>query len=145
MSNMKGPAATLAAMLVVMAIAAPPAQARSPVPIVAHENLAITTGSGRTPAEEDVKKAITAAAATTKYPWSVTAGEAGTLVATAVVRGKHTVSVNIKYSATHYSVSYRDSINMKYKVADGVAKIHPFYNDWVQELIDAINAELKRL
>jgi hypothetical protein len=142
---MKGSIATWVAMVVVMAMTAPAAHARSPVPIVPHEDMAIATGSGRTPSDEDVKKAIVAAAATTTYPWTVSAGEGGALVATTVVRGKHTVSVNIKYSGARYSVAYRDSTNMKYGVDKGVPKIHPFYNDWVQQLIDAINAELKKL
>ncbi len=135
----------LVAMMVMMATAVPAAYARSTVPIVPHDDMTVTTGSGRTPADEEVRQAIVAAAATTKYPWTVSTSEAGALVATTVVRDKHTVSVNVKYSGARYSVSYRDSANMKYEVDDGVAKIHPFYNTWVQELIDAINAELKKL
>ena len=145
MSSRRGAVATLVAMMVMLVAGAPTAYARSTVPIVPHEDMAIATGSGRTPSDEDVKKAIVAAAATTTYPWTVSAGEGGALVATTVVRGKHTVSVNIKYSGTRYSVAYRDSTNMKYGVDKGVPKIHPFYNDWVQQLIDAINAELKKL
>jgi hypothetical protein len=132
-------------MLVLASLVVSTAEARSSVPIVNHENIAITTGSKRAPSADEVSAAITRAGQTIRYPWTVTAGGPGQLVATTLVREKHTVVVDIKYSSTSYSVTYRDSQNMNYKVSKGVPKIHPFYNDWVDELIAAINAELLKL
>jgi hypothetical protein len=56
----------------------------------------------------------------------------------------HTVIVDIVPGPDSYSVRYADSINMKYGVENGSPVIHPFYNKWVDELIDSIRVELKK-
>lgn len=122
------------------------AYARSPVPVVNHENVAVTTGTGRAfLSADEVKAAIIAAAGRTQYGWSVTDGEAGTLVATTRVRGKHTAVASISYNSSSYSVTYRDSSDLNFKVVNGVPKIHPNYNVWVQQLVDAIRVQLQQL
>lgn len=132
-------------VLVMSGLVIPNAYARSSVPIVNHENIAIATGSGRTLTAEEVKAAIIEAGARTRYPWTVSGSEAGILVATTLVRGKHTAVVTIRYSDNNYSVIYRDSSDLNYKVSKGVPKIHPNYNVWVKQLIDAIHAQLMQL
>lgn len=62
-----------------------------------------------------------------------------TIRASILVRNKHTVVVDIPYSANSYSIKYVNSINMKAK-PDGT--IHPNYNKWVTKLADQINQEL---
>lgn len=63
----------------------------------------------------------------------------GQLVATCHVR-THTVVTDIKYSGSHFSVAYKDSVNMKYTAGN----IHPFYKNWVADFVQAIRLELTK-
>ncbi len=47
--------------------------------------------------------------------------------------------VDIKYSTTSYSITYKDSSQLNY---DG-KQIHMTYNDWVKELQEGIDSRLK--
>jgi hypothetical protein len=120
------------------------ATARAPVPIVNHANVSITSASGQQASAEQVASAIRAAAVATGRKWDVVEPAPGRLVATYHVR-THTVSIEIRYTASAYSVAYKDSVNMKYTPdAQGPGSIHPFYNQWVDEFMRAINAELRK-
>lgn len=117
---------------------------RLPVPIVDHPNVAAARGDGKPATAADVRKAIEAAAVATGRKWVVTEPSPGRLLATYHVR-THTVVAEIRYSAGQFSVAYSDSVNMKYAPgADGKGVIHPFYNQWVQEFLQAIRRELER-
>lgn len=117
---------------------------RLPVPIVNHENVVVAGAPGRQLAAADVRKAILVAAEATGRKWSVAEAGPGRLVATYQVR-THTVTTEIRYTDTQFSVTYGGSINMKYGPgADGKGVIHPFYNQWVQEFVQAIRSELAR-
>ena len=117
---------------------------RLPVPIVNHETIVVERGSGQPATAQDVRKAIDAAAVATGRKWTVVEPSPGRLLATYQVR-THTVVTEIRYSGTHFGVAYSDSINMKYGPGpDGKGVIHPFYNQWVEEFIQAIRVELKR-
>ena len=117
---------------------------RTPVPIINHENVAIVTSGSAKPTADAVKKAIMTAATEKNWTVSHVAGR-NALQAQLNVRGKHTVVVEIELSDTTYSIRYVNSINMKYKVEDGVPVIHPFYNRWVSQLMDTIRAELLKI
>jgi len=139
--------------------------AREPVPIVNHIDVPVITTSGRPVSSDQVRDAIIRAAEAQK--WEVTRSTNGDPIsAKLVVRGKHTVVVWIAYSAERFSIKYQNSINMKYGlsqgspskgasymdynspargVAEGTPMIHPFYNDWVKELLQGIQLELKAL
>lgn len=110
---------------------------RQPVPIVNHVDVPVTTASGARLTAAQVKHAIVSAPA--PRPWKFDDAGAGKLVGTLHVRGKHTIVVDISYAADKYSIRYRDSINMKYS-PDGT--IHPFYNQWVEELRTAVHRQL---
>ena len=117
---------------------------RLPVPIVNHEGVAVQRGDGKPLVAADVKKAILVAAEATGRKWIVTEPTPGRLLATYHVR-THTVTTEIHYSAAQFSVSYSSSVNMKYAPGpDGKGVIHPFYNQWVQEFVQAIRGELAR-
>lgn len=49
----------------------------------------------------------------------------------------HVAVVGITYDTRHFSISYRDSTNLKY---DG-SQIHNNYNEWVRNLEQAIRVE----
>ena len=134
------------------------AEARTPVPIINYENIAIATNSGKSIQVDQVKQAISMAA--TSKGWRVAYSPDGSLLATLVVRNKHTVVVKIAYDVNKYSINYNDSNNMKYGIINvqqtmassntdqshnGQGEIHPFYNKWVLELKDAIRIELLKL
>lgn len=125
----------------VLSFGALQAHARTPVPIINHPNIAVERQAS--PAE--VRKAIMAAAVATGRKWTVSEPRPGVLVATYSVR-THTIVTEITYSGRNFSVAYKDSVNMKYGPGDGAGAgvIHPFYNQWVQEFIQAIRVELAR-
>jgi len=117
------------------------AEARGTVPIVPHENVVLTAAAGGPLTAEQVRGAIIRAAARTRYPWMITADGPDKLIATTLVRGKHTAEVSISYTPSSFSVTYRDSRNLNYRIRHGAPEIHPNYNVWVQQLVDAIQAE----
>lgn len=131
------------AFLVASTLFVTPASARQTVPIVNYDKLAVAVNSGKAPQAEQVKQAILAAAGSKS--WSVATQADGKLLATLQVRGKHTVVVEIAYASDQYSLTYKDSTNMKFGAGDGQPLIHPFYNKWVQELKEAIRIELLKL
>ena len=67
----------------------------------------------------------------------------GHLVGTVDVRGKHRAVVDIFFDTETYSISYKDSQNLKYNAEEN--SIHPNYNSWVQLLETEIKAEIQRL
>lgn len=120
------------------------ALARDAVPLVNLENQAISTGSGKTLTLDDVRRALRQAAAV--RGWSIEDLAPGKALATLMVRGKHTVRVDVSYTEKSVSFTYRDSVNMKYsKNEEGRPVIHPFYMKWVDNLMTDLRVELARL
>ena len=82
---------------------------------------------------EKVKRAILLAGV--RHNWSITPEKNGLMIATINVRAKHTTTVEIPYSASSFSIKYRDSVNLSYRKDDnGVDMIHPNYNRWIDNL-----------
>jgi hypothetical protein len=85
----------------------------------------IHTGSGRTLSLQEVGEVLASAA---RYKrWTVAEVEEGLLQAQINVR-KHFAAIDIRYTETTYSITYRDSKVLKY---DGT-KIHRNYNKWIK-------------
>jgi hypothetical protein len=125
------------------ALAVLPATAqRQPVPIINHNDVLIEQRAGKPRTAAQVKQAIMNAPA--PRSWEFSDAAPGVLVGTLHVRGKHTIVAEIRYSADRYSIIYRDSVNMKYSPGGSTGMIHPFYNRWIDELRDAIRAELAK-
>ena len=129
----------LIAIFVSVIMLASAVHARSSVPIINHENLPTLSAVGKAVSSEQVKKAIVMAA--TAKGWTTTLDQNGAIIATLIVKNKHTIVVTISYAEDKFSVLYRDSSNMNYR--NGV--IHPHYNSWVQTLVTAIRSELGRV
>jgi hypothetical protein len=85
-----------------------------------------------------VKKAIVSAGA--ERGWSMKEVKPGHLVATLFAR-KHKAVVDIRYSKKNYSITYNDSVALKY---DG-EKIHKRYNGWIMNLDRQIQIRLSSL
>jgi hypothetical protein len=132
------------AFLLAIVVFVPVVHARSTVPVMERENVSVVTGSGKPVNNEALKRAIINGGAAGARKWEVVAAPNGSsLRATYKVRN-HTVIVDIVPGPASYTVKYADSINMKYAVENGSPTIHPFYNKWVDELIDSIQVELKK-
>lgn len=141
------------------------ASARESVAIIDHLDVPVTTGTGKPMTADQVRTAISAAALSRK--WEIAKSPSQEVItATLHVRGKHTAVVTIPYSTEKFSVKYQNSINLNYGIADaspapapassiahvlssssqgGQPVIHPFYNRWVQDLLQAIRTELGKL
>lgn len=72
--------------------------------------------------------------------WRMDKTSPGLITATVINRG-HTVTVEIPYTGSGYSIKYRDSSNMM--AQDG--KIHRNYNRWVDRLNRNIMAEIGKI
>jgi hypothetical protein len=94
----------------------------------------VTTPGGHATAD-DVRKAIMRAGL--NLGWTFAPGEDGHLIGTLKVR-RHVLEVDIKYSESSYTVTYKDSKNLLY---DG-KNIHKKYYNWIQNLQEQINTEL---
>lgn len=89
------------------------------------------------------RQAVTRAAQANKWTTEVTAD--GRLLATLLVRGKHTIVVAITVMPGVFSITYASSHNMNYqKAPDGKDWIHPNYNVWVRTLVNSIRFELEK-
>jgi uncharacterized lipoprotein YajG len=85
--------------------------------------------------EVEVRSAIVRAG--TGLGWIVKDAGPGKLNATLILR-THTAEVEIPYSTSSYSITYKSSINLQ----EANGKIHRNYNGWIQNLNRGINAQL---
>src|SRR5260221_4341619 len=129
----------LVALLICLAAIAPVHAAQLGEPIANFEGMPVKT-LGATPSPAQVREAIIQAGQ--RREWTFVEAGPGLLIATLLVREKHTAEVSIAYTPENYSVTYRRSMNLRYS-ADGPT-IHPSYNKWVTELVNHINTELAR-
>lgn len=137
-------------VLLGLLVAATSAHGRGSVPVIEHRDLPVKSGSGAAVSVEQVGTAIAAALDTAKaeqnFPWKREPAGPNAFLATLQVRGKHTIKVEIRWSADRYSALYKDSVDMNFETTKKKGPvIHPFYNKWVDELLVSINAELAKL
>lgn len=117
--------------------------ARELAPIADQRNILVQANSGKELTADDVKLAIQRGAG--EKGWSTEDQGDGMLIARINVRQKHTVELEIPYSAKEYSLIYKNSGNLNYELRNGVPYIHPNYNRWIQYLKDEISSELLKL
>ena len=103
---MKSIIATLALLL--SFIVSTPALARTSVPIEDLPSNPAAAASGKALTLDEVKRTIQIAAMLKN--WSLEDKGPGAMLATLNVRGKHTITVNITYTATSYSFAYHNSV-----------------------------------
>lgn len=85
--------------------------------------------------EEAMQRAILTALQ--RRQWTVERAEPGQILAL-VQRRSHQARVSIPYTASGYSIRYRDSQNLDYRNG----KIHRNYNNWIHNLDRSIQQEL---
>ncbi len=86
---------------------------------------------------DDVYKAIKKAGVS--LGWIVSKVKDGEAKATINLR-THQAVVRINYDKTNYSITYVNSINLRYDASNNT--IHSNYNGWIQNLEKAINVQL---
>jgi hypothetical protein len=118
--------------------------ARPPVPVVNYENLKIATGSGKTLDPLTLRKAVMSAGLSRKWDVAPTSDANVMQASYTWNNNKHSILVNIELAPTELSITYANSLNMKYQLLDGQQVIHPHYNRFVSELVQSIRAELLR-
>ncbi|MGW8183237.1 MAG: hypothetical protein ACWGMT_04695 [Burkholderiales bacterium] len=87
---------------------------------------------------DDVSKAIIRAGGA--LGWQMKEDKPGHMLGTLHLR-THVAVVDINYSTTSYSITYKDSTNLDY---DGT-NIHSNYNGWIQNLEKGIRTQLSLL
>ncbi len=101
------------------------------------QNAPITTASGKAVTLDQVAKAIIEAG--TERKWSMAVVKPGLIVGTLNVRS-HQAVVDIAYTTKNYSITYKDSTNLKYDAKQNT--IHENYRSWIQYLDNAIKSRL---
>lgn len=48
--------------------------------------------------------------------------------------GKHRLEIIVRFGADFYDVDYGDSLNLNYRVKNGVSQIHPAANEWMTSI-----------
>ena len=96
------------------------------------DNLPVTNAKGEPASPAQMKAAVIQGAAA--RGWTLSDIRNDRAIATIQVRGKHTVTTDVLFTAGQVSVKYKDSVNMNYTGNE----IHPNYNAWVQNLVDSI-------
>ncbi len=77
--------------------------------------------------------------------WAPAEISEGHITASIIVRGKHTLIVDIDYTESSFSIKYKDSKNLKYSAnSAGIKKIHPNANSWMKNLKTSIVPVLQR-
>ena len=104
-------------------------------PIYNVTNQAIVTPGGKPKTLQEIKTAILEAGRA--RGWIMRDTEPGRLEGELRIRS-HIAIVDIKYSTMSYSITYKDSRDLKY---DGT-EIHSNYNSWVQNLQQEIDSRL---
>lgn len=108
---------------------------RTSTPIYNVQDATIVTNSDKPANATDVKKAILRAG--TSLGWNMKEENPGHIIGTLHLR-THMAQIDIKYSPSSYSITYRDSQNLNY---DGT-NIHGNYNGWVQRLQQNIQSQM---
>jgi len=105
------------------------------MPIQNVSNAPVVTATGKSLSNDQVRAAIVRAGGA--LGWQMREEGPGMLIGTLNLR-KHTAIVAIPYSSRTYSVEYRSSVNLE----EQNGTIHKNYNGWIQNLQQAINAQL---
>ncbi len=148
--------------LVLLILATANAVAAGRAPIIDLSAQIARRANGSPAVVPDIAKAFRAAGGS--LGWTFAEEGPAHLVGTVVVRGKHTIVVDIFLRRGEYDVKYRSSVNMRYREEDAddtgkaaenqpqqpslaskkVRTIHSSYNSWVMNLTHGVSGELLR-
>jgi hypothetical protein len=117
------------------------AVARRGVAVQNYENVPIVRADGALLTIKRVREAVVRASQRNK--WIIEQDASGLVVATFSIKGKHSLTVEVRFSESQFSIDYHGSSNLNYTQGPGGPMIHPAYNKEVKALLDAITAELR--
>lgn len=80
-----------------------------------------------------------------KRGWEFVEKKGMVITARNIIRGRHTVVVDIDYSGDEVLIKYADSENLEYEEEGGVQYIHKNYNTWVSYLRQDIASAISPL
>lgn len=130
-----------------------------PVAMDSYDDVPIVTTTKAVLSNDQIRKIIVKAAEASG--WSVqNATATGPVVAKYTYKEKHVATVKIAYTQRSFSIAYENSVNLKYRIADGsdsylppgtvngarsfypvgTKLIHGVYNQWIKALRDKIQA-----
>jgi len=92
--------------------------------------------------EENAAKAIRSALA--GRGWAISEESPGHIGGTLTVR-KHVLKIGISYTGGRIGIKYVTSSELGYEIIEGKPYIHPKFNNWMNNLILDINANLLRV
>lgn len=118
--------ALIVSLFTMSAIATPATAA----PIIETVYSRVVTASGKAQTSRQVETAISSASA--HRGWKFERVGPGKLLGTLIVRGKHYVAIDVVYNSKEYTITYKDSKNMRYDAA--TKTIHKRYNSWIENL-----------
>ena len=110
---------------------------RTTAPMLNVTNASLGAPPGAQVSLEDVSRAIWAAGK--RLGWDIQPVRPGELTGTLNLR-RHQAVVAITHTTSTFSINYRNSVNLRQH--DG--EIHRNYNNWVNNLARAIQAEMAR-
>jgi len=99
----------------------------------------LQTEIGKNVRMQDVEKAFKGCSA--HRGWKFQSVSSGNLIGKLIVRGKHYVEVAVKFNSKEYTITYRNSKNMRYDPETNT--IHRRYNSWVENLDNDVKFCLK--
>ncbi|MDR1615337.1 MAG: hypothetical protein LBS26_07225 [Campylobacteraceae bacterium] len=107
-------------------------------PLYNVQSASVQSFDGKKLTQAQVEKAILQAGS--QRGWQMKKVKNGVISATLYAR-QHMALVEIKYSASSYNITYKNSENLNY---DG-ANIHKNYNSWIRNLDNSIQINLNSL
>jgi PBP1b-binding outer membrane lipoprotein LpoB len=110
----------------------------APAPVLNISKAPVQTVSGQKASLDEVGKAITRAGVA--LGWEMKTVKPGNIIGTLKLRN-HLAVVDITYDTQTYSITYKDSTNLKYNGET----IHKNYNSWIKNLDQGIRTQLSAL
>ncbi len=135
------PRRALSALFLPALVLAGPAawSAQRSVPLVNYEKQTWLRGDGKALSLEAIRSAIIRGGA--HRGWNAQPAGEGALLLDIEVR-EHKATVEVSFTASEFSIRYKDSTKLGYEKKGSEELIHPNYNRWVDYLRKDIKSEL---
>lgn len=72
------------------------------------------------------------------HEWHVVAEQPGKITLKHIKSSSTSVTVDVSYNSSGYDIAYVDSTGMAYRKEGDIVEIHPSYNRWMVNLVEAI-------
>ena len=113
------------------------------VPLRNIDNANISGYGSKKPTLEEVQAALSRAAEI--RGWTIEDISPGHAIGRILVRGKHSVTIDITYTTETMSMTYVDSSNMDFRSDSDGEVIHLKYNAWINNLLSTLRKQLAQM